>query len=926
MPPITRERARRGGRLSGLAATAARTVAVVAALTVVGGTAPAAVAAPDPGTPVKVNQVAYVPGVAKVATLVSTSTAPVAWTLRDAAGRTVAEGTSTVKGADALSGDRTHLIDFSSYDTPGTGYVLSAGGSSSLPFDISADPLKKLRYDALAFFYHQRSGIAIEAQYVGSTYARAAGHLGVAPNQGDTSVPCRQSCGYSLDVRGGWYDAGDQGKYVVNGGIATWQLQNAYERTLHVDGADRAALGDGTLAIPERANGVPDVLDEARWEVDFLLRMQVPTGRTDAGMVHHKMHDENWTGIPTIPSQDAQRRILAPVSTAATLNMAAVAAQAARLWEPYDATFAAKALSAARTAYAAAKANPNRIASATDGTGGGAYGDTSVTDEFYWAAAELYATTGESSYRADVTGSSFYKGVSFAQRGYDWGWTGGLGDTTLALVPTGLPAADVAATRSAIVSFADAALSRLANQAYPAPNNAGSVYYWGSNGQVANNANALALAYDFTGQAKYRTAVYGALDYFQGRNPLNQSYVAGYGEKAVRNVHHRFWANQNDASLPIAPPGSFSGGPNSELQDPVAAAELAGCAAQKCFVDDIEAYSVNEVAINWNSALAWLTAWAAEQAGGQAPADTTAPSTPGTPVASAVADTSVTLTWAASTDAESGVAGYDVLDAAGAVLATSTTTSATVSGLTADTAYTFTVRARNGAGLASTSAPLTVRTTGGGTPVDAPPSTPGTPAAFNVTATGMTLVWAASTDDVRVAGYDVLQVEGAAQTVVATSTTPSVTIDGLAADGVYTFVVRARDSAGQLSGVSAPVTVDTSPRISPTPTPPPTTAACTVTYTASSWGSGFTAAVTVTNTGSTAWSSWQLGFTFPGDQKVTQGWSATWSQTGATVTATNAAWNGSLAAGGSTSIGFNGSYSGTNAAPTGFTVNGAACS
>jgi endoglucanase len=84
--------------------------------------------------------------------------------------------------------------------------------------------------------------------------------------------------------------------------------------------------------------------------------------------------------------------------------------------------------------------------------------------------------------------------------------------------------------------------------------------------------------------------------------------------------------------------------------------------------------------------------------------------------------------------------------------------------------------------------------------------------------------------------------------------------------------------------------------------------------------------VTVTNTGSTPWTSWRLGFTFPGNQQVTQGWSATWSQTGATVTATNAAWNGALAPGGSTSLGFNGSYSGTNAAPTGFTVNGAACS
>ncbi|MDQ0375549.1 glycoside hydrolase family 9 protein [Cellulomonas humilata] len=897
-------------------------LAVAAALAVSGLVAApqVAAAATDPGSPVKVNQVAYVPGVAKVATLVSTSTSPVAWTLRNAAGTVVASGQSTVKGADALSGDSTHLIDFSTFDTPGSGYVLSAANSSSYPFDISADPVKRLRYDSLAFFYHQRTGIAIEAQYVGSTYARAAGHLGISPNQGDTSVPCRQSCGYNLDVRGGWYDAGDHGKYVVNGGIATWQLQNAYERTLYVAGADKTALGDGTMAIPERANGAPDILDEARWEVEFLLRMQVPAGRTDAGMVHHKIHDENWTGLPTIPTQDSQRRLLSPVSTAATLNMAAVAAQASRLWKTLDPTFAAKALAAAQTAYTAAKANPNRIASASDGTGGGAYGDNSVTDEFYWAAAELYATTGSDAYRADVTGSSLYKGGSFAQRGYDWGWTGGLGDTTLALVPNGLPSSDVAATRAAIVTFADAALARATSQAYPAPNNAGSVYYWGSNGQVANNANALALAYDFTGQAKYRTGVYAALDYFQGRNPLNQSYIAGYGEKAVQNVHHRFWAHQANASLPIAPPGSFSGGPNSELQDPIAAAQLAGCAPQKCFVDHIEAYSVNEVAINWNSALAWLASWAAEHAGGTPAVDTTRPSTPGTPTASAIGDTSVTLTWAPSTDAESGIARYDVVRVAGdslEIVATSTSTSATVTGLRASTAYMFVVVAHNGAQLSATSPSMTVTTTG--VTIDLPPTAPGTPVASGITQTGATLAWTGSTDDRGVAGYDVLRLQNGTSTVVASSTTTSATLTGLAPDTDHVLVIRAKDTAGQVSGVSTSVAFRTLPTVT---TPP---GGCKVTYQANSWGTGFTANVTLTNTGSSAWTSWKLAFTFPGNQVVTQGWSATYSQTGSAVTVTNAAWNGNVPAGGSTSIGFNGSYSGTNSAPTGFTVNGAPC-
>jgi len=573
-------------------------------------------AAPDPGSAVKVNQVAYVPGLPNVATLVNGSSSPLPWTLKNSAGATVASGQTTVKGADSLSGDNVHLIDFSGFDVVGTGYTLSAGGSTSYPFDISSAAVKKLRYDSLSFFYQQRSGIAIESQYVGSALARPAGHLDVWPNKGDTNVACRIDCGYTKDVRGGWYDAGDHGKYVVNGGISAWELQNVYERSVRVAGADATALGDGKLAIPEKSNGVPDILDESRWEVEWMLRMQAPSG-----LVHHKVNDASWTGFPLRPDQDPQTRLLSPVSTAATLNMAAVAAQASRLWKDFDPAFSAQALTAARTAYTAAKANPSLFASANDGTGSGPYDDGSVTDEFYWAAAELYTTTGDSSYKNDVTSSPLYKGASFTTRGYDWNWTGGLGDTTLALVPNGLPAADIATTKSAITGFADRLLNNVAGQGYPSPNNPGLIYDWGSNGQIANNAVVLGLAHDLTGQAKYRTGVFQAYDYLLGRNPLNQSYVTGYGEKPVSNPHHRFWSHQTDASFPTAPAGVLSGGPNVGLQDPVAAAQLSGCAPMKCYIDDIGAYSVNEVTVNWNSAFAWMANWAAEKA----PADAADP-------------------------------------------------------------------------------------------------------------------------------------------------------------------------------------------------------------------------------------------------------------------------------------------------------------
>jgi endoglucanase len=661
-------------------------------------------AAPDSGPAVKVNQVAYAPGLPKQATVVSTSGSPIAWTLRNSSGAAVASGQTTVRGADSLSGDSTHVVDFSSFDTVGTGYTLVVAGVTSMPFDISSEPLRRLRYDALAFFYHQRSGTPVLSQFVGGQYARPAGHVDVAPNQGDNAVPCRVSCGYTQDVRGGWYDAGDHGKYVVNSGITAWQLINEYERTLHVNGADRTALGDGTLAIPERGNGVPDILDEARWEVEFLLRMQVPAGRADAGMVRHKVSDANWTGLPLRPDQDPQPRVLSAVTTAATLNLAAVGAQAARVWRTIDPAFANRALAAAQTAYSAARANPNRLADANDGNGGGTYVDNNVTDEFYWAAAELFTTTGSATYRADVTGSSLFRGAGFNQGGFDWWWTAGLGDTTLAMVPNGLPAADVSATRSAFASYADRLLSQANSQAYPALTAA---FYWGSNGVVTNAANVLALAHDFTGQQRYRAGVYQALDYLFGRNPFNHSYVTGYGERVTRNVHHRFWANQLDSSLPIAPPGALAGGPNVDLQDPVAQAQLAGCRPQKCYLDDINAWSVNEVAINWNSALAWLAFWAAEKAGAPAQPDTTPPTAPTNPTASGTTAGGTTLSWTAATD-NIGVTGYDILRATSGSftqVGTSNTTSFTDTGLAPNTTYRYQIRSRDAAGNTSAVSP-----------------------------------------------------------------------------------------------------------------------------------------------------------------------------------------------------------------------------
>ncbi|MET8052582.1 glycoside hydrolase family 9 protein [Streptosporangium sp. NPDC005286] len=559
---------------------------------------------PDTGPRVRVNMVGYLPAGPKRATLVTEETEPVGWKLRRG-GQVVAQGDTVPRGVDGSSGQNTHSIDFGSAPgtgiAPGTGYTLEADGETSRPFDIGADVYDELRGDALKFYYTQRSGIPI-LDTLRPGYGRPAGHAGVAPNQGDVEVPCQPGvCDYTLNVKGGWYDAGDHGKYVVNGGISVHQLMSAFERA-KADGIH----SDGDLNIPESGNGVPDILDEARWEQEFLLSMQVPDGRPHAGMVHHKIHDAAWTGLPLLPHLDAQRRELHPVSTAATLNLAATAAQAARLFAPYDAAFAARNLAAARKAWAAAKADPARYADPSDGVGGGTYDDNNVTDEFYWAAAELYLTTAEKEFKDYVLASPHHTGDIWRERGFDWGNTAQLGRLQLAAVPNALP--DRARVRQSVLEGADRYLAVQKAHPYGVPYNP-STYDWGSNNLVLNNMVVMAVAHDLSGEAKYRDGVLEGLDYLFGRNALNQSYVTGYGEVAAKNQHSRWYAHQLDPSLPNPPRGTLAGGPNSSIQDPVAQAKLRGCAPQFCYIDDIESWSTNELTINWNSPLAWIASY-----------------------------------------------------------------------------------------------------------------------------------------------------------------------------------------------------------------------------------------------------------------------------------------------------------------------------
>jgi endoglucanase len=569
----------------------------------------------------RVNQIGYLPELPKWAVLVSDSPTPESWQLHDAAGKVRLQGESTVVGLDPSSGDRVHQIDFSSFRAEEGELTLVAGEQRSDRFAVSRSLYAPLARDALRIFYHLRSGVAIEMPYVERPeWAHPPGHHpDLARCAHDTG------CDYALNVTGGWYDAGDQGKYVVNGGLSTWLLLNAYERALLL-GIESATLADGASNIPESGNGVPDVLDEARWELEFLISMRVPDGQPLAGLVHHKMHDADWTPLGTGPHEDPQPRVLRPPSTAATLNLAAVAAQASRLWTTFDASFSRRCREVAEAAWSAARRHPVRLAPASDSRGGGAYADEEVGDEWYWAAAELFLTTGRDEYRDHLRESAFDAAIALdtivdglaTSSALTWQRVAALGQISLALAGDHASASgrltgdELRRYRSQLSAMADALLATLAQEGYrlpmrPAPHGK---YPWGSNADVLGNMVLLASAADWEEGDRCAQGVALGMDYLLGRNAMGQSYVTGYGARPLLNPHHRFWAHQANPRYPKPPPGAVSGGPNSHIQDPhVRAAGLEGCSPQKCFVDHIQAYSVNEVAINWNAALTWSAVW-----------------------------------------------------------------------------------------------------------------------------------------------------------------------------------------------------------------------------------------------------------------------------------------------------------------------------
>ena len=548
----------------------------------------------------RVNQLGYLPDGPKRAVWVTDAEAPARFRVLDRDGRAVAGGATAPWAVrpEPTSGLRVHGLDFSGVRAQGEGFVVEAGGARSHPFAIAPDLYAPLRDDALRFFYLQRSGVAIDdARAPG--YGRPAGHVGDAC-VGAWSGPDAQrlypgwSCPGRFDASGGWYDAGDHGKYVTSGAMPVWQLLATIE--LLRRRGDDAAGAEALLA------------EECRWQLNWLLRMQVPPGLMHAGLAFHRLHGTEWAPLPCRPHEDPTTRVLHRPSTAAALHLAAATAHGARVFAG-DVAYARRLLAAATTAYRAARAEPELRAPDDHGAfGGGPYAHDDLTGDWAWASAELWLATRDPAYAAMAAPTA--DAAAVPPDGFDCDRMTAAGALDLAL--HGAPPGAHDAVVATVIAAADRLVEVQAGQPWGQPYAPPDGWDWGSNGRMLSNLVVLAVAHELSGRAEHRAAAARGMDYLLGCNALGQSYVTGYGTDDTRHQRTRHFAHDLDPAFPPPPAGAVAGGPTSKEHpgfptDP----RLRGLPPQQRYLDEPTSETTNDVCIRWNAPLVYMAAFLA---------------------------------------------------------------------------------------------------------------------------------------------------------------------------------------------------------------------------------------------------------------------------------------------------------------------------
>jgi endoglucanase len=546
---------------------------------------------------IRLNQIGFYPKGPKLAVVVGEKNQ--LFEIKDAAsGKTVLKGKLSEPRLNQHSGKMTRFADFTAIQKQGKYVVDIPGLGKSAAFEIKEKVHRDVAEAALKGFYYQRASIDLPEKFAGK-WARPAGHPDNKILVHASAVSEGRPENTSISSTRGWYDAGDYNKYVVNSGVTMGTLLSLYE--------DFPSYFESfNVNIPESNNSVPDLLDEVIWNLRWMLTMQDPAD----GGVYHKLTNPRFDGM-VMPDAAKNHRYVVQKNTVATLDFVAVMAQSSRVFRAFENKFpglADSCMTASVKAWEWAKKNPAILYNQDElnkkfdpDIVTGAYGDRDAGDEWVWASAELYASTGKAEYMKDIP---FKTNEPMALP--TWSQVRTLGYYTLIRFSETLKvdAQFSKQLKANVVSYSDELLKDLEKQPYQTVMGKNAKdYSWGSSSVAANQGIALLYAYKITANQQYVQAALGNLDYILGRNATRFCFLTGFGSKRVMHPHHR----PSIADGIVDPvPGLLSGGPNPGQQDKCKT--YTSKFADESFTDDDCSYASNEIAINWNAPLVYLAA------------------------------------------------------------------------------------------------------------------------------------------------------------------------------------------------------------------------------------------------------------------------------------------------------------------------------
>lgn len=471
--------------------------------------------------------------------------------------------------------------DFSSLNESGEYFFIIPGANEKIKFSIKADPYGDIASAAVKALFYNRCSYPVLPEY-GGIWAREAGHPDNEVYIHSSAASESRPEGTVISSPGGWYDAGDYNKYIVNSGISTYTMLLAFE--YYPD-----YWKNRNLNIPESHNTIPDILDETLYNLRWMLTMQ----DTDGG-VYHKLTTRDFE--PFIMPVDAhEKRYVIQKNTAASLDFAATMAHASIILSGFSGELPGLADScrkAAQSAWDWCKKNPAILYRQPQDISTGAYGDGDIRDEWFWAGVEMAILTG-SSYPDSLMNKLEFKTPS-------WGNVATLGLITTLKNSGKVSSEQLAKCQKIYFDYIDHLVAVGNQAAYPVSLD---YFAWGSNSDVANQGLMKMIAYTCHKDARYLSSALNDMNYLAGVNPTGYCFITGFGEKSPVNIHHRV-SGSDKIKLPV--PGFLAGGPNTVvLQDcPDIKRSLLPALS---YVDEECSYSTNEIAINWNAPLAFLS-------------------------------------------------------------------------------------------------------------------------------------------------------------------------------------------------------------------------------------------------------------------------------------------------------------------------------